>query len=444
MLIYLLQIREAVRGRPSVLVGFACLATVVWVMWLLRFLLSLGYRPWTKPHSTTASVVVPVVDEPIDLFVEVLERISKQLPHEVIVVINGERNIALEDACLDLGVTWTWTPTAGKRNAVRIGVGMATGDIAVLVDSDTLWTEDTLDELVKPFADHRVGGVSTKQRILKPRRSFLTRWADWMENSRALYAMPAQSALGYVGCLPGRTIAFRRHILDAVMDDFMTARFLGAHLEVSDDRHLTNLTLKAGYQTVYQETSLVYTDAPTNLKKLFKQQLRWARGCQYNHLRMLPWAAGHAPVLVAFFLADIILPFLLLGSLFGWGYSATTHTGVNFTQPLIEAVPGVKGWILVAGGVVGGSTISMWLRQHRHLAEVPRDFLWMPLYVLFASFFLMPVRLLGFILMAHVSGWGTRANAYAGAKHRLNPWATIPYLLAATLIGAEIVALIRI
>jgi hypothetical protein len=48
------------------------------------------------------------------------------------------------------------------------------------------------------------------------------------------------------------------------------------------------------------------------------------------------------------------------------------------------------------------------------------------------------------VLMAHVSGWGTRANAFAGAKHRLNPRATIPYLLAATLIGAEIVAVVRI
>ena len=62
------------------------------------------------------------------------------------------------------------------------------------------------------------------------------------------------------------------------MPEFMGERFLGVFLEVSDDRTLTNLTLKAGYRTVYQATSLVYTDCPTELRKMCKQQLRWARG----------------------------------------------------------------------------------------------------------------------------------------------------------------------
>ncbi|MBK0297157.1 glycosyl transferase family 2, partial [Bacillus sp. S34] len=79
-------------------------------------------------------------------------------------------------------------------------------------------------------------------------------------------------------------------------DRFMHEKFMGVFLEVSDDRTLTNLTLKEGYRTVYQYTSLVYTDAPLQVKKLFKQQLRWARGSQYNTLRMLPWMLGHAPV----------------------------------------------------------------------------------------------------------------------------------------------------
>lgn len=444
MFIYLLQLREALAGRPGVLAGFASLATIVWLMWGFKTVVSRRYKPWLEPFNCTTSIIIPVVDEPVELFTDVLQLITAQHPHEVIVVINGPRNEILEKVCADEGVTWTWTPTPGKRNAVKVGTHMSSGEITVLCDSDTIWTEGTLYELVKPFADQRVGGVTTKQRILHPRRSFLTRWADWLENSRALYSMPAQSALGYVGCLPGRTIAFRRHILIDVMGQFMSERFLGAFLEVSDDRHLTNLTLKQGYRTVYQATSFVYTDAPLKLRKLYKQQLRWARGSQYNHLRMLPWVAGHAPALVPFFLADILLPFLLLGSVIGWTYHAATHTGVNFIQPLLDTLPGVAGWAVVGSLIVVGSTISMWLRQLRHLAEVPRDYLWMPLYVLFSSFFLMPIRILGFVRMAHVSGWGTRKNAYRAHRHSLNPWAAIPYLAAALLIGAEIVLVTRV
>lgn len=37
---------------------------------------------------------------------------------------------------------------ASKRNAARIGVEMASGEVVVLLDSDTIWTEGTLAELL--------------------------------------------------------------------------------------------------------------------------------------------------------------------------------------------------------------------------------------------------------------------------------------------------------
>ena len=283
--IFLLQLRHML-GDNSEWYLFVVFSALVWFAWAIKVLFSRQYRPYTADHDVTTTVVVPVVDEPEDLFRDVLTRIVHQGPDEVLVVINGARSAVLERVCDELAphVRWVHTAVAGKRNAIRIGVELARGDVVVLVDSDTVWTPGTLRELVKPFADERVGGVTTRQRILDPTRSWITRWMDWLENTRSLYSMPAQSALGQVGCLPGRTIAFRRSILRSVMEPFMTARFLGVFLEISDDRTLTNLTLKKGYRTVYQHTSLVYTDAPLRLGKLFRQQLRWARGSQYNKI----------------------------------------------------------------------------------------------------------------------------------------------------------------
>src|SRR5690606_18397360 len=152
---------------------FMIFMTVIWLLWLLRVTLAAHYRPWQGSYHTTTSVIIPVVDEPEDLFRSVLTRITEQNPTEIIVVINGPRNHALEKVCADLGVRWVWTEVPGKRNALRIGVGLATGEIAVLVDSDTIWTADTLRELVKPFRDPTIGGVATRQRILDPGRSVL-------------------------------------------------------------------------------------------------------------------------------------------------------------------------------------------------------------------------------------------------------------------------------
>jgi hyaluronan synthase len=451
---FLLQLRETLQhGHPVHL--FTIFVTAVWVLWAVKVLLSRRYRPWTAPYRPTTSVVIPVVDEPPELFREVLGRIGDQAPDETIVVINGPRNPALEAVCNDFAgrLTWTWTPVAGKRNAIRIGVEMASGDVIVLVDSDTLWTKATLAELLKPFADPRVGGVTTKQRILAPERNLLTRWADWLENSRALYAMPAQSVLGQVGCLPGRTIAFRREILVRSMSAFLGERFLGVFLEISDDRTLTSYALKQGYRTVFQSTSLVYTDAPTQAGKLIRQQYRWARGSQYNTLRMLPWMVRHTPVLAVFFVFDMVLPFLLLGTITGWAHRHVTDTGTNLYRGFLEAYSWRQAVLAIVILSVAASSLSMAIRHQRHLQEQPDDLPRLPVFVLLSTLLLMPIRLYGFFRMAHVGSWGTRKHAYAPSQpalvgsgsgaaagqelpspsasllHRRNPWVLLPQLL---------------
>ncbi|MBF4606816.1 glycosyltransferase family 2 protein [Curtobacterium sp. VKM Ac-1393] len=422
MFTFILQIRQMVEGHPEFYL-FAVYSAVIWLLWLVKVVISARYRPFTGTFVGTTSVVVPVVDEPLDLFRDVIGRMVEQRPGEIIVVINGARNEALEAVCDEFAplVRWTHTPIPGKRNAVKVGTEMSNGDITVLVDSDTVWTPGALEELLRPFADESVGGVTTRQRILEPERSWITRWADWLENSRALYSMPAQSVLGQIGCLPGRTIAFRRNILVRVMDKFMHEKFMGVFLEVSDDRTLTNLTLKEGYRTVYQYTSLVYTDAPLQVKKLFKQQLRWARGSQYNTLRMLPWMLGHAPVLAAFFITDIILPFMLFGVIAGWIYRAFTGQGENLYQGILSQYGFSTGFVYVAALMVVSSVLSMAIRQMRHLAEKPSDFFRLPMFIIVSTFFLMPIRLIGFFRLAHASGWGTRAGAYAGGPMQEDP-----------------------
>ena len=442
MFTFILQVRDTFQhGGPVHL--FTMFIAVVWILWALKIALSRRYRPFTASYRPTSSVIIPVVDEPPELFRKVLHRICEQKPDDMVVVINGPRNAELEAICKEFAeyLEWMWTPIASKRNAIRIGVEATFGDVVVLVDSDTVWTRETLTELLRPFVDPRVGGVTTRQRIHAYDRSLLTRWADWLENSRALYAMPAQSVLGQVGCLPGRTIAFRREILVRAMTAFMHERFLGVFLEISDDRALTNYALKQGYRTVFQATSLVYTDAPTRIGKLARQQYRWARGSQYNSLRMLPWMIGHAPVLALFFVADIFLPFLLLGSIVVWVYHLVTGTGTNLYQGFLSTYGWRHGALSIAALTLAASSLSMAIRHQRHLQERPDDLLRLPIFVLISTFFLMPIRLYGFFRMAHVGNWGTRQHGYAAEMPveplnvtepfapRRNPWALLPSLI---------------
>jgi hyaluronan synthase len=432
--VFLLQLRDTVVNHRVYL--FTIFVLLVWIVWFRKARLSALYRPFAASYSTTTSVVIPVVDEPEELFREVLRRITVQRPDEVIVVINGPRNERLERICDETdGVRWTWTEVAGKRNAVRLGVEEARGEVVVLVDSDTIWMPDTLPELVKPFADPSVGGVTTRQRILAHDRHVLTRWADWMESVRNEYSMPAMSVLGTVGCLPGRTIAFRRDVLVRAMPAFMHAKFLGVFLEVSDDRTLTNECLKQGYRTVYQSTSHVYTDAPTNWKKMAKQQFRWSRGSQYNTLRMMPWMLRHARSLAFFYLCDILLPFLLLCTVTSWIARTTSSSQPDLLAGFVWRYGRAAGFAIVLGITVLMSTLSSAIRQARHLRTRPDDLFRLPAFIFISTFFLMPIRLLGFVRMAYAGGWGTRAGGYSGERAR-NPKAFIPWILAIAIVLA--------
>ncbi len=432
MFVFLLQMRDLLVHHRVHL--FMLYMALVWSVWGWKAWLSRRYTPFTGDCDETTAVLIPVVDEPHELFREVLNRILRQGPDEIHVVINGPRNVPLEAICAEFPrVDVTWTEVPGKRNALRIGVEETTSDICVLVDSDTIWTANTLTELVRPFADPEVGGVTTKQRILAPERHILSRWADWMESLRNEYAMPAMSVLGTVGCLPGRTIAFRRSVLEKSMDHFLNARFLGIFLEVSDDRTLTNECLRYGYKAVYQSSSLVYTDAPLEWKKMAKQQLRWARGSQYNTLRMFPWMLKNAKPLAFFYLADILLPFLLLGAYLGWFVRQFIISDLDLFEPFVSTFGRFGGGALVALFAILASTASSALRQSRHLRQNPSDLWRIPTFLVISTLMLMPIRMLGFTRMAHNSGWGTRAGGFAGESSR-NPQAFIPYVLALTMV----------
>lgn len=435
MLAFLLQITALLdRGR---LYLFALFMIWIWLLWLLRVVLAAQYRPFDGTFTGTTSVVIPVVDEDPELFADVLGRIVMSRPDEVVVVINGPRNPRLEAVCQRMGVRWAWTETPGKRNALRIGFGLTTGDVVVLVDSDTLWMSTTLSELVKPFADPRVGGVTTRQAIMHPGRNVLTRWADWLESVRCEYSLPAMSVLGTVGCLPGRTIAFRRAVIERNLERFLGERFLGVFLEVSDDRTLTNYALMDGYRTVYQSTSLVYTDAPTNLFKLIRQQYRWARGSQYNTLRMLGWMLRNAPVLAVFYLSDIVVPFVLVGTFASWGASMVYGHELELYEVLPLPDDSALALLAILGLSLLMTTLSAGVRFGRHFAYRPGDIAYLPIFMLINTFLLMPIRVVGFFRMAHNAGWGTRVGGFAGSRS-FNAQGLVPYVVGGVMLTASV------
>lgn len=57
------------------------------------------------------------MDEDPKIFADVLGRVLEQRPDEVFVVINGPRNLSLEEVCHQFTerIRWQWTPVADKK-----------------------------------------------------------------------------------------------------------------------------------------------------------------------------------------------------------------------------------------------------------------------------------------------------------------------------------------
>jgi hyaluronan synthase len=209
--------------------------------------------------------------------------------------------------------------------------------------------------------------------------------------------VPAQSVFGQVGCLAGRTIAYRREAFEPAVARMVRQQVLGLSLQVGDDRVLTNELLRNGWRTVYQSSALVHTEAPSSWGTFWKQQLRWGRSSQRETLLSLRWL-WRRPVAFLSFLTDIATPFAL--------YSV-------MAVAIAHAIRGDGGGVLALPLAPAlclaylGMLVSIGARQLPHLRRVPRDIGGLPIFVLQLTFVMVPLRIVAFATMLH-QGWGTR------------------------------------
>src|SRR3954447_21966922 len=387
----------ALRGgaAPTLFMAFF---VYVWVVWTAKTLAARRYRPWRgSPSQLRASVIVPVFNEPEAIFRRVLASVVANRPSELIAVVDGgaeEIAAVAREYCDDV----IRLPKAGKRAAIAAGLRASDpgAEIVIVLDSDTVWAEDALAELLLPFGDPRVGGVTPRQAVFATGGNPVRRLADWIEDIRYHLTVPAQSVFGQVGCLAGRTIAYRRSAFEPAVEALVRQTVLGVPQHVGDDRVLTNELLRAGWCTVYQSTALVHTDAPPDWLRFCRQQLRWGRSSQRETLLSLGWL-WRRPVAFGCFVAAVVTPFALFAVLaLAVAHGADGSHGDGL--PLRAELP--LGYL--------GMLLSIGIRQWGHVARVPGDLRRLPRFVLEITFLMVPIRIAAFATMFH-QGWTRRS-----------------------------------
>jgi cellulose synthase/poly-beta-1,6-N-acetylglucosamine synthase-like glycosyltransferase len=118
-------------------------------------------------------------------------------------------------------------PRVGKAGALNAAVGVATGEILVFSDANSLYARDALRALVAPFADSDVGAVAGDQRYLADHAEAAVATGErlYWDLDRAIKR--AESCGGNAVSATGAIYAVRRELFSqvppGVTDDFATS-----------------------------------------------------------------------------------------------------------------------------------------------------------------------------------------------------------------------------
>ena len=246
----------------------------------------------TDLYEPTVSFVIPCMNEEKSIAKSVIKSFEVEYPSEkieVIVINDGSTDNTLS-VLQELQKTYPslividWKENRGKRHGMAEGFLRAKGEIIVQLDSDSYIVPDTFRELVEPFRNKKIGAVCAHADPENADQNFLTKMQAgyYFMSFRILKA--AESTFYGVFCCSGCSSAYRKSIVEPIMDTWLNEKFLGLPVTWGDDRALTNWVIKLGYHTMYTDRARAFTICPDNLRVLMKQQVRWKKGWFVNSM----------------------------------------------------------------------------------------------------------------------------------------------------------------
>lgn len=195
----------------------------------------------------------------------------------------------------------------GKRDALVRGVVEAKHELVVFVDSDSFLDPYAIRNLVQPFKDPKMGGVSGRTDVANTYTNGLTK----MQSVRYYIAFrimkAAEAYFDSVTCLSGPLSCYKRQIVLDNMDEWLNQSFLGQKATFGDDRAMTNFVLK-NHRTSYQDTAVCSTIVPNKYKVFLKQQMRWKRSWLRESIMAGTFMWKKEPFMAVLFYIGVIVP----------------------------------------------------------------------------------------------------------------------------------------
>lgn len=160
-------------------------------------------------------------------------------------------------------------PNGGKARALNHGLHLATTDVVVVIDADTVLMPRALELLARHFTDSQVAAVAGNAKVGN-RVNLITRWQALEYITAQNVERRAMALLNCISVVPGAIGAWRREVL-LELGGFATDT-------LAEDADLTLRVLAAGWQVTYEQRAVALTEAPQTVRGFLKQRFRWMYG----------------------------------------------------------------------------------------------------------------------------------------------------------------------
>ena len=246
---------------------------LLWLGYLHHIEGHAGRDSGVAPHVT---IIVPVFNEEAVIVPALRALLELRYPwFDIVVVDDGSRDQTYAMASALAGRYGNTTlrvvtkRNGGKASALNTGVALARSPFVLCMDGDSRLSPDTLRFAMRHFSNSRVGAVAGNVKVVN-RNNLWTRLQalEYIEGLNMLRR--AQGFVRAVNIVPGPIGVFRRDVL---------LRVGGYDADTyAEDADLTLKILTDGWQIVYEDRAIAWTEAPEGLLDIIKQRYRWTRG----------------------------------------------------------------------------------------------------------------------------------------------------------------------
>lgn len=286
----------------------------------------------------------------------------------------------------------SFSQNQGKREAMTAGINEALHEIIIFVDSDSFLTSHAIQHITEHFlASERVGAVSGNTKVQNINKNLLTKLQSILYAVSFDVYKASESVHRSVTCCPGCFSAYRKSIIQPLLEQWKNGTFLGTKSTFGDDRALTNMVLQ-NWDVVYCEKAKATTTVPEKFKVYWRQQLRWKKSWVREGFfaGSFIWKKKHPFASFAFYTS---LSFCIVGPILA---SLVIINSIKLHNPLLLV-------IFLSGFILLGLVFALFVRVYRQA----KNWMYMPVVsFLFVSCFMW--QMLYALITLRKTHWGTR------------------------------------